>query len=305
MKGKVSDENIVDFRFQDVIEGKEKGHVYHTLPILLTSELQTFEFQPSDFKKYTYYGEQTGELDWSKIKNLQFQVSKKPAEYYPYEDSYDDKGLGSLIKLDIPNAIAWEGNRCFVDFSYTQLLDLTDLKEIRIKTKGQGNVDFHIIKGIESDPNASVFAYQREIALTSDYVTHTFPKDEFNIMLYTANSRTLDWSKIRKVQFQVSTTDNAHVEVEFVEMELNNGKIYRIDNIKDITLTSVAVESIQIILKDGQAQANNCYHVYANAHGSSYINTSYFMPAHYRAFKEIDPEGTEVWQGLIDKTYQD
>lgn len=67
----------------------------------------------------------------------------------------------------------------------------------------------------------------------------------------------------------------------------------------------VAIESINIVLKNGQTHIHDGYHLSSNAHGALFINVSYFMPFAYRVFKKLDPNGAAVWNKLLDKTYQD
>ncbi len=121
------------------------------------------------------------------------------------------------------------------------------------------------------------------------YNFEDFPHDD----LY----KKLDWEKIRKFQFQVSSNTDAHVELEFVEIELNNGKTYIINSGSSDNVSYVAVESINIILKTGQTVANNGYHLSSNAHGAPYMNVSYFMrtdsrdPSELLSIRRTDPEG--------------
>ena len=308
MKGSVGENTVVDIRLQDTeaVPGDENqpGQVYYSSPIELTAPVQTVIIEKEDFRKSQDYGTKEGDLNWSGIKNIQFQVWKDLG-YYQYKGTYHHYVNGHQDMLNIDGVIAWEGNRNFVGFSYKELVDLSDLKEIRITLKGHGWVSLRLEDGIPENPDATgnIYITKSMINLTSDFRTLPFTKNDFKSFPYYGLRGPINWDRIRKVQFQVDDTPS-RVELKSIVIELNNGKTYIIND-GTVKSSTVYVKSLKVILNKGQTDENNGYKLLSNGHGALYINPSYFMPFAYRVFAEIDPEGEEVWKAMIKATYDE
>ena len=225
IKGSLGENSSVDFRVQDKIEGNDTGHVYRTIyPMDLTdNEFNLISLTKDDFVKNPDFGDQQGELDWSKIKDLQFQVGKRYSEYSGAFDS------GVYSEHEHSESISWSGNRCFWGGIFLHLHDFSDFKEIRIKLKGSGAVDFMLGDGFPGDfDKKSVFYHTGDIELTDQFVIHQFSYQDFSYFPYNTELRSFDWSKIRSFQFQVSSVADANVDISYVEIELNNGSKFYI-----------------------------------------------------------------------------
>jgi len=302
LKGKLARDASLDFRVEDT-----KGHIYRTPPLEVTETVKPYTFSKTAFSPKPFYENETpkiGTLDWSQVKLLQLQVAKR---YSQYSGTYDYKGQGTLQWLHVPHRIAWEGNRCYVGFSYNdnskpsdnRWLNLTRFSQVTIKMKGTGRVDFRLI-----DKNEVAYTTGDQ-PLTDQLTTYTFGQSDFSLFEY-GKAGTLDWSKISNLQFQVSAKTNARIELESVEVQLSNGQKYIITANASVNSSSyVALESLNLTLTRGQTTLHNGYHLSANAKQDPLLNTSYFMPFVYRAFKEIDPDGATLWDNLLEKTYQD
>jgi len=304
LKGQLADDASLDFRVEDM-----EQRVYRTSPLDVTEKTKTYFFSKTDFSPKPLYEKdkrpKTGPLDWSQVKSLQLQIAKR---YSQYSNTYDYKGEGHIQFLNVPNRIAWEGNRCYVGFSYNdnsqphdnRWLNLTNLSQVIVKMKGNGSVDFRLI-----DKNNVTYTTGNQ-PLNDELTTYTFDRKDFTFFEYSQKKGALDWSKISNLQFQISSIVNARVELESVEVKLSTGQKYVITaNSSADSESYVALETINLKLAHGQTDAHNGYHLSANAKQDPLLNVSYFMPFAYRVFKKIDPEGATLWDNLLDQTYRD
>jgi hypothetical protein len=166
--------------------------------------------------------------------------------------------------------------------------------------KGNGSVDFRLI-----DKNDVTYTTGNQ-SLNDQLTTYTFDQSDFSFFEYSQKEGVLDWSEISNLQFQISSITNAQVELESVEIKLSTGQQYVVNAMSPTSLSSyVALETIKIKLTQGQTDDHNGYHLSANAKQDPLLNVSYFMPFAYRVFKEIDPEGTAIWDSLLKQTYRD
>ncbi len=308
LKGNIGANAKLDLRLQDTsaVSGdiNQPGHVYMSLPIELTDDFKTITVNKGDFKKNPDYGTQEGELDWSGVRNVQFQAGKYEM-HDRYSGSYNDGTQGTITMLNAPGLIAWQGHRNYVGFTYREILNLTDLKSVSIILKGSGKVELRLEDDIKVSPDDSGHIYTTpSIDLTDNFQTFIFSKSDFTKFLYAGNqSGTLNWDKIKKVQVQVNETSST-VYLQSIVIELNNGKKCVIND-GTVESSKVYVKSVKAFLSAGQTSQNNGYKLFSNAHGALHINPSYFMPFAYRVFAEIDSEGENVWNSLIDATYSE
>lgn len=242
IKGEVASGACIDLRVEDVVPGQETGHVYRSDCLDLSGDVETHVLRPADFRKFEHFGEQEGELDWSRIKNVQLQMSAKPDDYYPYHGAYQDQGQGRITTLETDETIAWYGNLCYFGFSFAEPVDLSSLNQVRARLKGAGQVDLHLI-----DAN-KVSYYAADLPLSPKVRTHRLEKDAFRLFPYTEIG-VLDWTQIRNIQFQVPSQAGARVAIDRVDIELGDGRTYTIEARGD-TDSYASLRAINVILED-------------------------------------------------------
>lgn len=252
IKSRTATNNCVDFRIEDQVPGQETGRIYRSGCLQLTGDFQKYTLTADDFSKFPHYGEQEGELDWTRIKNIQIQVGSKSEEHHPYYGTYHDEGQGSITVLKTDSAFAWHGHRCYVGFSFTKPIDLTQLKEVQAYVKGVGKVDIHLID------SSKVSYFANDLNLEADTLTHRLAKSDFTLFPYSTVG-VIDWTSIQNVQLQVPNPTGARVALERLIIELHDGTQHRIDANTDYQ-TYVALKEINIIMDDKPIKLSNKQH---------------------------------------------
>ena len=249
IKSQTETNNCVDFRIEDQVSGQETGRIYRSGCLKLTGEFQKYTLTSDDFSKFPHHGEQEGELDWSQIKNIQIQVGSKSEEHHPYYGTYHDEGQGSITVLNTDSAIAWHGHRCYVGFSFSKNIDLTQLKEVQAYLKGVGKVDIHLID------SSKVSYFADDLKLETETLTHRLSKSDFTLFPYSTVG-VIDWTTIQNVQLQVPNPNGARVALERLVIELLDGTQYRIGGSTD-DQTYVALKEINIIMDEKPIKLSN------------------------------------------------
>lgn len=288
MRGMFEGSAQLDFRLEDVVEGEKIGHVYKTMPIVLADSFKTYDFTKDDFAMITdSVGVKEGELDYSRVKNLQFQLGPN----YKYIDGgfWDDGSYQSASEFE------WSGRKCYQAIGFHEFLNLEDVHEIKLDLRGTGTVDVMLID------SSGVYYHTGTKEIRSEGSIFAFDLSNFNQFTYTGRQAPIDWSRIDRIQFQ-SDYD--------VDVALNNIDIIwpeKSIKIAPHQFAEVELQSIQITLTESQSKDSDGLHLTSNGYGAPYVNPSYFMPFAYRKFMEFEDEelNKEFWQELLDNTYED
>jgi hypothetical protein len=260
LKGKLGSRACVDLRIEDIVPGKETGHVYRSDCLDLTDELQTYVLTAADFSRFAHFGEQQGQFDWSRIKTIQVQVGTRSEDFFPYYGTYRDQEQGRITRLETGATAAWHGHFCYFGFAFDKPIDLSDLKAVQARLQGKGRVDLHLI-----DRNR-VSYYKRGLRLDKGARTYQLAKDDFKLFPYNEIG-VLDWSNIRNVQFQVSTRAGARVAVHQLDIDLGEGGQYTIGS-SDNGDSYVALRAVHVVTKDGGSKTGEQQRFASHASGS-------------------------------------
>lgn len=261
MKGQVGGRACIDLRIEDIVPGKETGHVYRSDCLELTDELQTHVLTADDFGPFAYFGEQQGEFDWSRVKNVEVQIGTRSEDYFPYYGTYRDQEEGRITRLETEATAAWYGHFCYFGFAFDKPIDLSDLKAVQAKLQGKGRVDLHLI-----DRNR-VSYYKRGLRLDKRARTYQLAREDFKLFPYNAIG-VLDWSNIRNVQFQVSTRAGARVAVDQLGIELGDGSRYTIGH-RDNGDSYVALRAVHVVVRDARSKITERQRLASGASGGS------------------------------------
>ena len=220
-------------------------------------------------------------------------VIKHPKNMFSgYFMNGDQSGrLGELN--DEIDALGWMGTQNFVGFNFNHPIDLSQLDRIEIEMKGHISPNDSIQIRLQDNeavindinqPGHVVISPNLELA--SEYQSLTLSKYQFiKNDNYGTQLGDFNWSSISKMLIQVNH-DNTSTE-----------------NSTLTETTTVYLKSIKFHLSDGQVHDTIGYQVLSSANGELQINPSSFMPFALRVFSQIDPQGANIWNDLIDMTY--